>query len=573
MNGRVVLYGSAGSNSDEVWRYCYGVNGNMDVFARISAPKLFNVDISNYYTIWQTGTFPVVAEVCAAASTPRSKRSASPGSEPLSISSGAHWPTLSGANGSITAPGLTKRGNFLSSLLCPKSPADLSQVPSCPLCSSDFDTLKKTRFAPLVDARADTCIYIAPADGEQICTPATIAASKRNEEGVIQRLNRPSLSKRDDKVITAKVGNTLVPLPFGKYAGCGDAMDSGNIMKNIVYTNNAHACTVDFEMLSNSELRTLNSATASDQISVETDHVFEPQTLVGFVEFLSQGPNKVVGSYRLPSPEWVMSVVLGISVNNRPVFDFDTSVLNFNKNMGEQALFVVWGYGIGRSDGNQGFDGAVTKARGESHLVLTDSKVNIFKGVWFRRDKATPDGVVGRKVGEDRMQLRNAAGVFSYLRWAPNAPVSGATFTAVQPVWHKWMRVANWIDFVCAHADQQIPWQQWNDGPVNNNGGTPSLRALWANYIETTLSEIEGRAAAWSQQAAADYKKWHGTRRGEPNWYQNAFGPGGFATAAMMRFPRVPTAGWGQFGAFANPSMTFDGAGNSVNLRVPDKIV
>lgn len=67
VNSRVVLSGSAGSSLAEAWRYCYGVNGNVDVFARISAPKLFKVDISNDYTIWQTRTFPIVEEGCAAA--------------------------------------------------------------------------------------------------------------------------------------------------------------------------------------------------------------------------------------------------------------------------------------------------------------------------------------------------------------------------------------------------------------------------------------------------------------------------------------------------------------------------
>ncbi|KAK1971060.1 hypothetical protein LY78DRAFT_568603 [Colletotrichum sublineola] len=38
VNGAVTLYGSAGSNSDTAWEYCYGVNAQAEVFAEASAP-------------------------------------------------------------------------------------------------------------------------------------------------------------------------------------------------------------------------------------------------------------------------------------------------------------------------------------------------------------------------------------------------------------------------------------------------------------------------------------------------------------------------------------------------------
>lgn len=573
VNGRVVLYGSAGSNSTAAWRYCYGVNGNMDVFARINAPKLFDIDISNYYTLWQTGTFPIVAEVCAAAGSKRSD------ADLLELAN-------SGSDRPHAGALISKGDGFLGSLLCPKTPADLAEVPRCPLCSGDFDSRKRTRFASMMEPREDSCILV-PSNGEEVCTYLDGSAARRDLMGdrVPVPSHNPHAGKLEVRTLTkktnyAKVGTETFPLDYGRYAPCSDAQKSGNIMKNLAFSNRAGACTADMELLTNSQIKTRNQGTgADDVISVQTDHVFESQTVTSFVEFLA-GTNKNPGApagYIMPSAEWVKNVILGIDTG-RATFDFDTTVLNFPGNMGEQPLFWVRAYGFGRSDGNLptgGPDqGAVPKARGESHLVLADGKMNLMKGQWFRGANPSTGDESG-KLGKDRFHIRNTAGVFPYLRWSPSAPSSGDRFATVQPVWHKWMRVSNWVDLVCHHADQQIPWQDWTDGPKPPGGGTPSLRALWAYFVEKHLEDIEDRAATWSALAAADYKTRHGTQRGEPAWSNSAFGPGGFAAPANLKLPRVPATGggWSQFGAFANVDMTLDGRGSPVILPAPAKLL
>jgi hypothetical protein len=113
----------------------------------------------------------------------------------------------------------------------------------------------------------------------------------------------------------------------------------------------------------------------------------------------------------------------------------------------------------------------------------------------------------------------------------------------------------------------------WTDGP-KNSAGPVSLRALWAFFIENWLKQIETNAAQWTQVAAADYKRLHGTQKGEPAWSNSTFGPGGWATPMAARFPRVPATngGWSEFGVFANEDMTIDGKGETVRLGPPVRI-
>ncbi|OIW30103.1 hypothetical protein CONLIGDRAFT_552353, partial [Coniochaeta ligniaria NRRL 30616] len=66
VNGRVSLYATAKSSSTEAWQYCYGINGQVDVFARVNAPVLWKVDLNRNYDIWSPPKFSLLDEVCAA---------------------------------------------------------------------------------------------------------------------------------------------------------------------------------------------------------------------------------------------------------------------------------------------------------------------------------------------------------------------------------------------------------------------------------------------------------------------------------------------------------------------------
>ncbi|KAK3690444.1 glycosyl hydrolase family 71-domain-containing protein [Podospora appendiculata] len=133
VSGRAAMYGTAGSSLTEAWQYCYGINGKVELFARVNAPVLFGVDINNYYQILPPFLFDILPEVCASASgsvpagtTTRSTLDAAfhvdqPGN--LSTSTTAVTPGRS--PGPLAASLNLKRDGILTGLLCPKKAEDL----------------------------------------------------------------------------------------------------------------------------------------------------------------------------------------------------------------------------------------------------------------------------------------------------------------------------------------------------------------------------------------------------------------------------------------------------------------
>lgn len=134
-------------------------------------------------------------------------------------------------------------------------------------------------------------------------------------------------------------------------------------------------------------------------------------------------------------------------------------------------------------------------------------------------------------------------------------------------MWKKWARVSNWIDLVCYTFDQQYQWGTDAGEPANLPGktGQVSLRSIYAFFIDQELRKIEEKAQTWAKDAADGFEaKWvrldpktPGVPRtpltqAELDWKNEAFGPGGYATADKMKFPRpggLP-AGSGVYGAY-----------------------
>ncbi|KAK2051177.1 hypothetical protein LY76DRAFT_418015 [Colletotrichum caudatum] len=148
VDGRVALYLNAGSSTDMAWQYRYGVNGDVDVFARVSAPKLFGVDLNNYYSLWGTGTFPIISQQCAAASSSATQSSRS-----------------------IEQSKLAKRGDFIGSLVCPAGSSDSADIPSCTLCGEIIDDAAaaagtRKRYGTILE-RADSCRSRGPLSQHQ----------------------------------------------------------------------------------------------------------------------------------------------------------------------------------------------------------------------------------------------------------------------------------------------------------------------------------------------------------------------------------------------------------------------
>jgi hypothetical protein len=156
------------------------------------------------------------------------------------------------------------------------------------------------------------------------------------------------------------------------------------------------------------------------------------------------------------------------------------------------------------------------------------------------------------------------------------------------------MRTANWIDLVLQTFDQQYQWgSRPADEPKVPAGKAPSLRALWAHWIDKIeLAGIEAVAGEWSDSAADGFRtKWR-PQGALLQWYNAAFDRGGaqpkgpnqaaadgFASKAEMKFPRPFKGKTGQaavdaseFGAWGVLEMTLDAQGNMKKLPPPAKL-
>ncbi|KXH62717.1 hypothetical protein CSAL01_12343 [Colletotrichum salicis] len=181
----------------------------------------------------------------------------------------------------------------------------------------------------------------------------------------------------------------------------------------------------------------------------------------------------------------------------------DTTPLGVKMDPATLDTVLIWGFG--RSDGVG--PSPFTKARGESHLVLVDEAVNLNKGKFMRQQKPNVVPVV-HTVNSYRTIFREVFGVFEYLRWSPPSGTGGSgPFPVVEPVWNKWMRVSNWFDLVLWEFDNQYAgrWNERAGAPVNSLG-SPSLRALYARFIEDYLLGIEETAALKSSEAKTAYE-------------------------------------------------------------------
>ncbi|GKT50966.1 mutanase Pc12g07500 [Colletotrichum spaethianum] len=563
VNGAATWYGSAGSNSDTAWEYCYGVNAQAEMFAEVSAPSLFGVSLNRYYSIWSTGTFPIVEKKCAAAA-----------------------PSLTQTQPSKRSAKLVKRDNLIGSLICPaESTANASDVGTCPVCGVNADSSGsrrvKKRYGYILEERADAC----PLLSSDICSYAD--SSSVSGRSTPNNDTTPSLVERQAnlKEMTVTFGGKYpnIDLDVGRYAPCGKAKNSPYILKNIVTITPGLVCSPTIVLMDDATAKALYS-----EIGFETEHIYEPQTLTAFYEWLGKGAGTTVGAYSMATPEWVAEVLLGeLKLGGTgQTFQFDQSFLGITVNPQGNTVHETLALGFGRSDtirvGNK-----FSKERSESHLALVQWETNNYKGVWMGggTPRYNPTKV---KLKNDRQTLRDIMATFTFLKFVPPNALTGQKYAKNEAIWNKWMRVSNWFDFVFSEFDRQFTaingWNFWPGHPVNNAGGNPSLRALYAEFIEDQLATIERNVATFLADAERKYLNVHapvnpqGVRvwddDTDPAWYYSAFGPGGWATAPVATFPRVAASnGWSVYGATGHLSMMVDGAGNFVTgLAAPDRI-
>lgn len=145
------------------------------------------------------------------------------------------------------------------------------------------------------------------------------------------------------------------------------------------------------------------------------------------------------------------------------------------------------------------------------------------------------------------------------------------------------MRTSNWIDLVLYEFDRTY---RWGADPARvalgepkrigaNANLPPSLRSLYAYWIDDHLKEVEKKAAKWHDEIKKNYNG-HAAYKKEPDhakYMEAAFQAGGvpgkkagFASKDKLKFPRMfgPGVVGSEFGVWGNADMTFDAAGGAV---------
>jgi hypothetical protein len=80
------------------------------------------------------------------------------------------------------------------------------------------------------------------------------------------------------------------------------------------------------------------------------------------------------------------------------------------------------------------------------------------------------------------------------------------------------MRPSCWVDLVLYNFDLNYQWGT-RTGEPTHQGGTPSLRWLYAKWIDERLATIEINAASWSNAASSYYQQTYPPQtKANQNW-------------------------------------------------------
>ncbi|WYZ36253.1 hypothetical protein EsH8_XII_000003 [Colletotrichum jinshuiense] len=346
-----------------------------------------------------------------------------------------------------------------------------------------------------------------------------------------------ALTEKDTKFDGYVLGNTYTVTVFmGKYAPSGDAEKIPEISKFWAYKDpqNTNQCSVEV----------VKEANKGNGKTYDTEHVFEAQTVLRFLSWLSHDFGaKLETTYNMPSPEWVIDTFLSPEESQTPFFIVSPGNTNvgdlFTPSSGERGGALVV-YGFGRSDGVKGILGnkkveRIPATRGNKNLALLEKEINMAKGKWFGMVKPASDFSKMNTQLKYRTEIRRGVASFQFL---------GTSDGQTDTIWKKWARVTNWIDLVMHTFDQQYQWGTRAGEPKNSNGN-PSMRSLWAYWIDKELGDIEALTAAWATEAANVFDlKYPKNKRStaEEKWRNDAFGTNGFATAVKMNFLARPVS-------------------------------
>lgn len=550
---------SGGSSTDTSASVCYGANTGADLYVKLDAPDQFNwILANNPWSLGSWGPVPVIDETCPISTS--SKRTIHPGgggSELAQLRSSKKRDTT------VIGPLL-----YLPfGLSCPDQSGNAtSEIVSCPLCSSsddstaskrwlygsnDTDLITDSLLARDNDGDGGTCVYYPFA--ETAC-PASGASAR-------------SLIEKRDKKTWDYTDSTGMGWTFesSTFPNCGKAVNNAGISK--WYGYDAAQSSSNLACVPSTFKQNDGTEAYFDQSDYVTEHVFEWQTYVQFVDWLrgGSGPAAPTG-YTMPSQAWVELYIMGVP---------RTTGLHMNTARLGGDTTDSWSYldycirGLGGTSNTQ-------------QLVLADGKMNRQKETFFSMhspgvDKSTAEATM--------IYAKNVAAVFTYLNYIPPT-----TNTVDEAIWNKFMRSSNWIDLVSADFQTRYLALRTAAGggaagsygepvytdPTTNVKSVGNMRWLWKTFIDASLATIEVNARSYCTAVSQYFVA--STANPSPKyliatgssanaaWATSAFGAGGWC--ASPRLPR-PQGGGGLYGAYAYPAYTVDANGATVTLGNP----
>lgn len=365
---------------------------------------------------------------------------------------------------------------------------------------------------------------------------------------------------------------------YASYHACKEAGRNPEISKYYQYAPKPRFCGFELD-----KVATVNTQRVKGNMWYDTEHVFEPQTMSRFLAWLGSD-KKVEGGaangWETGTVSWVISYI----VDKATAFKLDNKQ-RLGTRTGGDPVFDVLVFGFPRSDARA----PLGQVRGSQLLTVLEHQIDMAKGKVFEAVTWHTDKTIRNAQTPDAQHdIRLKAAVFRYLHLKPKGD---------KAIWDKWMKVANWIDLVFYEFDEQYKWGTNQGEPTAPQGQTPSLRALWAHWIDNIeLPEHEERMRKWSDNAAKDFKAlFKASSQNQPllDWYNAAFEkggtkskkkphkdlPDGFTSKAKLKFPRPNKSLSGalaleasEYGAWGMVDFTIDAAGNKTNLPAPTRL-
>ncbi|KAH7146903.1 hypothetical protein B0J13DRAFT_664619 [Dactylonectria estremocensis] len=485
--------GSSGSS------FCYGVDIGADLYATLEAPDMFSwalpespfmITKADDVTIFPTS---LDGDACSTSGSSKLRRRDGDSLE-------SHANRTSYSSSTFKRSEISKRATRygplvprIEGLLCPGE-VDLEEIPSCPLCEDDVDSLQKRD-----DEECSIDQY--PSKEETCPVDTSVRRSLPVSRSLMRRANK------DDAAWVDQNGQTEY-LPYNDYPECGQAPSS--VIRWFGYPpETGQQCNVALEKYSKDKIDTSKFVNYTNPHGRAAEHIYEVQTLKRFFVWLRNGDLPV--GYDNPDPAWIDEVILGIGNSNR---------VYAQPGWSQSTMWKELVLGLGSHDEL-------------GRLALADKRMNGRKGVFFRGQNPSP--LNKGRITESRREHRDVAGVFYYMR-RPE-------------IWPKFVETSQYFENMFDDFDLEYPWTESKamnvgqpripDRDASKNQPLAGLRDLYCYWIDYELGNIEAKAANWLTSAEANFNAEFGSDSSGKKWLDNVMKTGGYISESKLKFPHA----------------------------------